>query len=289
MQDPKQAGNQPPFPVQRQPHPGIESKMEPRPDFGAQSYKGTGRLAGRTALITGGDSGIGRAVALAYAREGADVLISYLNEDSDARETAEIIEDAGRKAVLAPGDIAEVSHCRDLVRQAESELGRIDILVNNAAYQMQRDGIAEFSAEEWDFTLRTNISAMFHLAQAALPRMREGSAIINTSSVQAYHPTPQLLPYATTKGAIVAFTKALALETIERGIRVNAVAPGPVWTPLIVSTMSEEHASHFGEAYPMSRPAQPAELAPVYVFLASDESRYINGEVIGVTGGKPLG
>jgi NAD(P)-dependent dehydrogenase (short-subunit alcohol dehydrogenase family) len=288
MQDPKQVEPQPPFPEQRQDHPGLESEMQPRPDFGEQTYRGSGRLQGRVALITGADSGIGRAVAVAYAREGADVLISYLNEDSDARETARVVEAAGRRAVLASGDIADVSHCHDLVRRTADELGRLDVLVNNAAYQMQRGGIAEFSADEWEFTLRTNISAMFHLSQAALPLMEEGSAVINTSSIQAYQPSPQLLPYATTKGAIVTFTKALAQETIARGIRVNAVAPGPVWTPLIVSTMPEEKSAHFGEGYPMGRPAQPAELAPLYVFLASDESRYINGEVVGVSGGKPL-
>jgi len=288
MQDPKQVEPQPPFPEQRQDHPGIESEMQPRPDFGEQTYRGSGRLQGRVALITGADSGIGRAVALAYAREGADILISYLNEESDAQETARAVEAAGRRAVLAPGDIAEASHCRDLIRRTTDELGRLDVLVNNAAYQMQRGGIAEFSADEWEFTLRTNISAMFHLSQAALPLMREGSAIINTTSIQAYQPSPQLLPYATSKGAIATFTKALAQETIARGIRVNAVAPGPVWTPLIVSTMPEEKAAHFGEGYPMGRPAQPAELAPLYVFLASDESRYINGEVVGITGGKPL-
>ncbi len=200
--------------------------MQPRPDFGEQTYRGSGRLQGRVALITGADSGIGRAVALAYAREGADILISYLNEESDAHETARVVEAAGRRAVLAPGDIAEASHCRDLIRRTTDELGRLDVLVNNAAYQMQRDGIAEFSADEWEFTLRTNISAMFHLSQAALPLMGEGSAVINTTSIQAYQPSPQLLPYATSKGAIVTFTKALAQETITRGIRVNAVAPG---------------------------------------------------------------
>jgi NAD(P)-dependent dehydrogenase (short-subunit alcohol dehydrogenase family) len=262
--------------------------MQPQPDSGQDSYRGSGRLQGRVALITGGDSGIGRAVALAYAREGADVLISYLNEDSDARDTARMIEDAGRRAVLVPGDISESRHCGQLVQRTKNELGRLDVLVNNAAYQMQRAGIAEFSAEEWEFTLRTNISAMFYLCQAALPEMNDGGAIINTTSIQAYQPSPQLLPYATSKGAIVTFTKALAQETIKQGIRVNAVAPGPVWTPLIVSTMPEDKTSHFGEGYPMTRPAQPAELAPLYVFLASDESRYINGEVVGITGGKPL-
>lgn len=286
--DPKQAGAKPPFPKQEQPHPGRESEMEPRPDYGAESYVGHGRLAGRAALITGADSGIGRAVALAFAREGADVLISYLSEHEDARETARAVEEAGRRALVVPGDIGEEAHCRDLVERAIGELGRLDVLVNNAAYQMTYEGIAEVTAEEVERTFRTNIFAMFYLCRAALPHMKPGSTILNVASIQAYQPSPSLLPYAATKGAIVTFSKALAEEAIESGVRVNVVAPGPVWTPLIVSTMPAEHSSKFGQDSPMGRPAQPAELAPLFVFLASDESRYITGEVVGITGGKPL-
>ena len=262
--------------------------MEPKPDYGEQSYKGTGRLTGRAAIITGGDSGIGRAVALAFAREGADVLISYLNEDQDAQETCRVVEEAGRKAIAMPGDIGNPQHCQQIVDRAVKEFGRVDILVNNAAYQMSRESIDEFSDEEIQHTFNTNILAMFYLVKAALPHMKEGSAIINTASIQAYNPTPALLPYASTKGAIVTFTKGLAQALIEKGIRVNAVAPGPVWTPLIVSTMPEKQSSQFGKDSPMGHPAQPAELAPAYVFLASQESSYIVGEVIGITGGKPL-
>ncbi len=287
-QDPKAAGPTPPFPEQPQPHPGLESEMTPKPDFGEDSYVGHGRLEGKAALITGGDSGIGRAVALAFAREGADVLISYLNEDSDAEETAQTVRDAGHKAVLVPGDITEEAHCRGLVERAVSEFGRLDVLVNNAAYQMTREGIENLSSDEWEKTFRTNIFAMFWLCKAAWPHLRPGSAVINTASIQAYQPTPQLLDYASTKGAIVTFTKALAEEALEKGIRVNCVAPGPIWTPLIPATMPPEKVSQFGKDTPMGRPGQPAELAPLYVFLASDESSYIAGEVIGVTGGKPL-
>jgi NAD(P)-dependent dehydrogenase (short-subunit alcohol dehydrogenase family) len=262
--------------------------MQPRPDYGEQSYRGSGRLSGKKALITGGDSGIGRAVALAFAREGADVLIAYLNEEQDAQETAGVVRDAGRTCITVPGDIGQESHCKDLVERAVREFGGLDILVNNAAYQMNREGIEAISSEEWDHTFKTNIYAMFWLSRAALPRMREGGAIINTTSIQAYQPSPSLLAYASTKGAILTFTKGLAPEAIKRGIRVNAVAPGPIWTPLIPSTMPPEQVEQFGESTPLGRAGQPAELAPIYVFLASAESSYITGEVIGATGGRPL-
>jgi hypothetical protein len=263
--------------------------MEPKPDYGEESYRGSGRLTGKAAIITGGDSGIGRAVALAFAREVADVLISYLNEDSDAEETVRVVKDAGRKAIAVAGDISEEAQCQQIVQRAVQEFGKIDILVNNAAFQMSHEGIQQISSEEFDHTLRTNVYAMFYLSKAALPHMQEGGAIINTASIQAYQPSSALLAYATTRGAIVTFTKGLAQETIKQGVRVNSVAPGPVWTPLIVSTMPVEQSSTFGQDSPMQRPAQPAELAPIYVFLASQDASYINGEVVGVTGGKPLG
>jgi NAD(P)-dependent dehydrogenase (short-subunit alcohol dehydrogenase family) len=262
--------------------------MQPRPDFGEQSYRGLGRLADKKAIITGGDSGIGRAVALAFAREGADVLISYLNEDEDAQETARVVRDAGRRCITVPGDLSDEAHCQELIRRAVAEFGQLDILVNNAAYQMTRDGIEAISSDEWDHTFKTNIYSMFWLCKAALPKMREGGAIINTASIQAYQPSPTLLAYATTKGAIITFTKGLSQEAIKRGIRVNAVAPGPIWTPLIPSTMPAEHVERFGENTPVGRAGQPVELAPIYVFLASAESSYIVGEVIGATGGRPL-
>lgn len=289
MQDPKEQGPKPPFSDQQQQQPpGSEAEMNPKPDYGVDSYRGSGRLAGKAAIITGGDSGIGRAVALAYAREGADVLISYLNEEEDAEETLRAVQAAGVRAVLIPGDIGDEAHCRQLVERAMSEFGRLDILVNNAAFQMTHESIEELSSEEFDRTFRTNVYAMFYLCKAALPRMKEGGAIINTASIQAYQPTPQLLAYASTKGAIVTFSKALASEAMKSGVRVNVVAPGPVWTPLIPSTMPKEKVESFGKDTPEGRPAQPAELAPVYVFLASQESSYIVGEVVGVTGGKPL-
>ena len=271
-------------------HPGIEGEMSQAPDFGEQSYRGTGKLQGRRAIVTGGDSGIGRAVALAFAREGADVAISYLEaEQSDADETARVVREAGRTALQLPGDLQDSAYCRTLVEQSASELGGVDILVNNAAYQMAREGLADISEEELERTFAVNILAMFHTCKAALEHMQPGASIINTASIQAYQPAPMLLAYAATKAAIVNFTKGLAQDAIEKGIRVNAVAPGPIWTPLIPATMPEEKVEDFGaEESPMKRAGQPAELAPVYVFLASQESSYINGEVIGVTGGKPL-
>ncbi len=266
--------------------PGSEQKMQPQPDYGENSYHGCGKLSGKTALITGADSGIGRAVALAYAREGADVVVSYLNEEQDALVTAQAVEASGRKAVKIAGDIGNEDHCKHLVQETMRTFGHLDILVNNAAYQKNYSSITEIPSEEWDHTFRTNIYAMFYLCKAAVPQMKPGSAIINTTSIQAFRPNASLLPYASTKSAIVDFTKALAKMVVQQGIRVNAVAPGPVWTPLITSTFEPQGHQEFGKGSPMGRPAQPAELAPVYVLLASDQASYINGEVYGVTGGE---
>ncbi|MGF7156163.1 glucose 1-dehydrogenase [Novosphingobium gossypii] len=279
---------QPPLPEQQQQPPGTTVEMDPRPDHGEDSYQGHGRLEGKRTIITGGDSGIGRAVAIAFAREGADVLISYLNEDDDARETARLVEAAGRKAVLVPGDIGDPAHCRAIIQQAVEQLGGVDVLVNNAAYQMTFEDIADIPDEEWDKTFRTNIHAMFYLAKAAVAHMQPGAAIINTTSVNADMPKQTLLPYATTKGAIQNFTGGLAQMLMPKGIRVNCVAPGPVWTPLIPSTMPPEQVKEFGASYPIGRPAQPKELAPAYVMLATDEASYVSGATIAVTGGKPI-
>ena len=278
----------PPFPEQQQPVPGITAAMDPRPDHGEESYRGAGRLAGKRAIITGGDSGIGRAVAIAFAREGADVLVSYLDEHDDAQETLRWIEQAGRRGVTIAGDIGDAAHCRRLVDTAVAELGGIDILVNNAAHQMTFDAITDIPDEEWDRTFRVNIHAMFYLTKAAVPHMAPGSAIVNTTSVNADAPTPQLLAYATTKGAIQNFTGGLAQLLAEQGIRANCVAPGPVWTPLIPATMPPDKVSSFGKQVPMGRPAQPAELAATYVLLASDEASYISGATVAITGGKPI-
>ena len=288
QRDPKQAGAQPPYPAQPQEAPGTEAELAPGADHGEQSYRGSGKLAGKVALITGGDSGIGRAVALAYAREGADVAVSYLNEDADAAETRRLVEEAGRRAITLAGDIGDEAHCTALVRRTVEELGRIDVLVNNAAFQMSRDSIQEISTEEFDRTFRTNVYAMFWLCKAALPHMQPGASIINTTSIQSSQPTGQLLPYAATKAAIANFTMGLAQEAAERGVRVNAVAPGPVWTPLIPSTMPEEKVRTFGQDTLLKRAAQPKEMAPIYVLLASDEGSYITGMIYGATGGKPL-
>ncbi len=279
---------EPPFPDQPQAMPGKTEEMNPRPDHGEDTYRGSGRLNDKKAVITGGDSGIGRAVAIAFAREGADVLISYLNEHDDAQETARLVEEAGRKAVLFPGDISDPAHSRALVAKAAEAFGRIDILVNNAAHQDSFDSIEEISDEEWDYTFRTNIHAMFYITKAAMPHFGKGASIINTASINADTPSPQLLAYATTKGAIQNFTAGLAQLLADKGIRANAVAPGPVWTPLIPSTMPAEKVKEFGSQVPMQRPAQPAELAPVYVMLASDEASYVSGATIAVTGGKPI-
>lgn len=286
--DPKNDAPQPPQPRQSQDMPGSTEAMTPKPDHGEESYKGSGRLQGRAALITGADSGIGRAVAIAFAREGADVLISYYNEHEDAKETARWVEQAGRKAVVVPGDIKDEAFCISLVERAETEFGKIDILVNNAAHQATFESIEEISAEEWDVTFRTNVHAMFYLCKAAIPKMKPGSAIINTSSINAKNPSPTLLAYATTKGAIANFTAGLAGLVAEKGIRVNAVAPGPIWTPLIPSTMPEDKVESFGKNTPLGRAGQPAELAPPFVMLASHEASYITGALIPVTGGRPM-
>jgi NAD(P)-dependent dehydrogenase (short-subunit alcohol dehydrogenase family) len=258
------------------------------PDSGEESYQGTGKLVGKVAVITGGDSGIGRAVAIAYAREGADVLISYLSEDSDAKDTQSWVERAGRRSVLMKGDAADPQHCRDIIQTAVDELGGVDILVSNAAFQMSHDSLEEVSDEEWDRTIHTNISAMFHLCKAAIPHMKAGSSIIGSSSVNSDMPSPQLAPYAATKAAIANFCASLAQLLGEKGIRVNSVAPGPIWTPLIPATMPPEKVQHFGENTPLGRAGQPKELAPVYVLLASDDGSYISGARVAVTGGRPV-
>ena len=290
QQDPTTQYPRPNFGEQKLQEPGLESHMDPKPDYGEETYRGSGRLEGKRAIITGGDSGIGRAVALAFAREGADVLISYLEEEPDADETARVVEAAGRKAVKVPGDVRDEAHCRTIIQKAVDEFGGIDVLVNNAAYQMaQPGGIGDITTEQFDRVLKTNIYATFWLSKAAIPHMRPGASIINTTSIEAYQPVPALLDYASTKGAIVTFTKGLAQDLVARGIRVNAVAPGPVWTPLIPATMPAEQVTQFGASEsPIGRPAQPAELAPPYVFLASQESSYVSGQVLGVTGGAPL-
>jgi NAD(P)-dependent dehydrogenase (short-subunit alcohol dehydrogenase family) len=268
--------------------PGITTRMHRQPDHGEDSYRGSGRLTGKRALITGGDSGIGRAVAIAFAREGADVAIAYLSEDEDARETAALVEKAGRRAVLIPGDLARREQCQATIDQTIRELGGIDVLVNNAAFQMTHETVEEITDEEWQHTFDLNITAMFRLVQAALPNLGNGASIINTSSVNYDQPKPTLLPYATTKGAIANFTAGLAQMLGDRGIRVNAVAPGPIWTPLIPSTMPPEQVAEFGKNTPLGRPGEPKEVAPVYVLLASDEGSYISGAVVPVTGGKPI-
>jgi NAD(P)-dependent dehydrogenase (short-subunit alcohol dehydrogenase family) len=285
---PKTKGPKPTFPQPAIDPPGHENEMAPKADHGEKSYKGSGKLEGKKTLITGGDSGIGRAVAIAYAREGADVAISYLPvEEKDARETTAWIKKASRKALLVPGDLSKESANIALVEQVVRRFGQIDVLVLNAAHQRTYEKLADIPSEDWEHTFATNIHAMFYLSKAAVPHMKKGSSIITTSSVQAYQPSPQLLAYAATKGAIVNFTKGLGQMLIDRGIRVNSVAPGPVWTPLIPSTMPKEKAKNFGKDSPMERPAQPKELAPPYVWLASEEASYVNASVISVTGGKP--
>jgi len=278
----------PPFPKQQQPVPGSQRKMDPYPDCGEQSYKGSGRLDGKIALITGGDSGIGRAVAIAFAREGADVAIAYLDEQEDAQETARWVEQAGRQCLLLPGDLAHKVHCRALVEKTVERFGRIDILVNNAAFQMTHENLEDIPDEEWVMTFDVNINAIFRICQAALKYMQPGSSIINTSSVNSDFPNPTLLAYATTKGAIANFSAGLAQMLGPKNVRVNSVAPGPIWTPLIVSTMPEDTVQNFGGNTPLGRPGQPVEVAPIYVLLASDEGSYITGQRFGVTGGKPI-
>ncbi|PMQ11244.1 General stress protein 39 [Pseudomonas sp. AD21] len=278
----------PPFPAQAQAVPGAQRKMEPYPDCGEQSYVGSGRLTGKIALITGADSGIGRAVAIAFAREGADVAVAYLDEHDDAKETARWVEQAGRQCLLLPGDIAQKAHCQALVDKTVERFGRIDVLVNNAAFQMTHETFEEIPDEEWVMTFDVNITAIFRLCQAAIKHMRPGASIINTSSVNSDLPKPTLLAYATTKGAIANFTGGLAQMLGPKEIRVNCVAPGPIWTPLIVSTMPDDEVQNFGGNTPLGRPGQPVEVAPIYVLLASDEGSYITGQRYGVTGGKPM-
>ncbi|MCD2519591.1 glucose 1-dehydrogenase [Massilia sp. G4R7] len=275
-------------PVQQQQPPGSEAQLTPKADHGETSYTGSGKLTDKATIITGADSGIGRAVALAFAREGADVLIAYLNEHEDAEETRRLVEEAGRKAVLVPGDIADPAHCRAIVDKAVEAFGRVDVLVNNAAFQMTHDSLEEIPDEEWDYTFKVNITAIFHLCKAAVKHMRPGSSIINTSSINSDNPKPTLLAYATTKGAIANFTAGLAQLLAEKGIRANSVAPGPIWTPLIPSTMPPDQVESFGQQVPMKRPGQPAEVAPVYVLLASDQASYVSGARIAVTGGTPI-
>ena len=278
----------PPYPAQRQPMPGATAKMNPRPDHGETSYKGSGKLAGKKAVITGGDSGIGRAVAIAYAREGADILIAYLDEHQDAQEVKGLVEQEGRKAVLVAGDLRSPQHCRAVIKQAVDVLGGIDILINNAAHQATFKDIGDISDEEWQLTFEVNIHAMFYLTKAAVPHMKRGSAIINTASINSDMPNPILLAYATTKGAIQNFTGGLAQMLAPKGIRANAVAPGPIWTPLIPSTMPEDAVNNFGKQVPLQRAGQPAELATAYVMLADPLSSYTSGTTVAVTGGKPF-
>src|SRR4051794_13918268 len=287
-QDPSDQYDQPDSDNESIAHPGLTAEMGDEPDHGERTYRGSGRLQGKRAVITGGDSGIGRAVAIAYAREGADVLISYLSEDEDAQETARWVEEAGRKAVVVGGDLSDPARCREVIARAVDELGGIDILVSNAAFQMTHEQLEEIPDDEWDYTLAVNMSAFFHLTKAALPHMEEGGAIIGSSSVNSDMPKPTLLPYAATKAAIANMCASMAQLLAPRGIRVNSVAPGPIWTPLIPSTMPEDDVESFGEQVPLERPGQPAELAPVYVMLASDEASYVSGARVAVTGGNPI-
>jgi NAD(P)-dependent dehydrogenase (short-subunit alcohol dehydrogenase family) len=287
-EDPR-AGDRPPHPKQQQPSPGSEKAMRPRPDYGEKSYVGHGRLKDRVAIVTGGDSGIGRAVALAFAREGAHVVVSYLAEHEDAEETRRAVENAGRSVLLVPGDVGDEAHCKHVVERTIARFGRLDVLVNNAAHQgRQLERFEDLDAGRLEHTFRTNILAMFHLVRHALPHLKPGASIINTTSIQAYHPNPQILDYAVTKGAIRTFTQGLAKELTSRGIRVNGVAPGPIWTPLIPQSFGEEKVQQHGKSAPLERAGQPAEVAPIYVFLASDEASYVSGEIVGVTGGSPL-
>jgi NAD(P)-dependent dehydrogenase (short-subunit alcohol dehydrogenase family) len=276
------------FAPQQQTAPGVQGRMNPVPDCGENTYRGSGKLTGKRAIITGGDSGIGRAVAIAFAREGADVLISYLDEDDDARDVARYVEDAGRKCVLVSGDLSDAAHCRAVVERAVEELGGIDILVNNAAYQMMHKSLDEISDDEWDYTFRLNVGAYFYLVKAAVPHMKSGASIIGSSSVNSDTPNPTLAPYAATKAAIANFSASLAQLLGEKGIRVNSVAPGPIWTPLIPSTMPPDSVESFGDNVPLGRAGQPAELAPIYVLLASDDASYISGARVAVTGGRPV-
>jgi NAD(P)-dependent dehydrogenase (short-subunit alcohol dehydrogenase family) len=285
--DPKSQGPKPEFDQEKIPHPGSTHEMNPKPDHGEESYKGYGRLKDRSALVTGGDSGIGRAVAIAFAREGADVLLNYLSvEENEARETARLVEAAGRKAVLMPGDLSNESFCNELIDKGVSEFGKIDTIANVAGYQMTYENLDQISTDEFDHTFKTNVYALFWLTRRALQVMKTGGAIINTASIQSYDPNPSLAPYAATKSAIVSLTKSFAQLGSKQGVRVNAVAPGPVWTPLIPSTMPEEKVKQFGKSTVFERPAQPVEVSPLFVFLASNEARFVTGEIYGVTGGR---
>ncbi|PPJ20955.1 NAD(P)-dependent oxidoreductase [Nocardia nova] len=276
------------FPEQQQQVPGVQQRMSPRPDCGEDSYQGSGKLTGKAAVITGADSGIGRAVAIAFAREGADVLISYLDEHEDAQQVVALVEQAGRKAVAVPGDLSDPEHCKAVIDRAATEFGKIDVLVSNAAYQMTHESLDEISGEEWDYTFKLNVGALFHLVKAAVPHMPAGGSIIGSSSVNSDMPSPTLAPYAATKAAIANFCASLAQMLGEKGIRVNSVAPGPIWTPLIPSTMPVEKVRNFGDDVPLGRAGQPAELAASYVLLASDDGSYISGARLAVTGGRPI-
>ena len=286
MEDPRKIYSRPPYSDKQQPPPGSEEEMSPKVDHGESSYHGTGRLKSRSALVTGADSGIGRAVALAFAREGADVAISYLSEDRDAKETERLVTQAGRKAVLLPGDIGERFVPQAVARKAVDAFGTIDILVNNAAFQRSYERFEDISDDEFEETYRVNVFAIFRLCQVLLPQMKEGGSIINTGSIQSFDPSANLIAYASTKAAIVSFTRSLASLAIKQGVRVNAVAPGPVWTPLIPSTLPKEKVKQFGSQTVFGRAAQPAEIAPIFVFLASDQASYVTGEIYGATGGQ---
>lgn len=286
-QNPKETGPKPTFQEDKIDYPGLSAEMKQTPDYGEESYKGLGRLDGKVALITGGDSGIGRAVAIAFAREGADVALSYLpEEEEDAAETERWVKQAGRKALRLPGDIRQETVCEEIVRKTVTELGKLDLLVNVAAFQSTRDSMDEFTSEEFDRAFKTNVYALFWLCKAALPHLPEGGAIVNTTSIQGYDPSPNLIPYAATKSAIISMTKTISNMAMKKGVRVNAVAPGPVWTPLIPATMPLEKVKEFGKNTAFERPAQPVDIAPVYVFLACNESRFVTGEVYGITGGR---
>jgi NAD(P)-dependent dehydrogenase (short-subunit alcohol dehydrogenase family) len=284
--DPRNAYPRPPFPRQKQELPGKDSLLDPKPDHGEESYIGAGRLAGLATIVTGADSGIGKAVAIAFAREGADVVIAYLDSHDDARQTIELVEAEGRRAISIPGDLQDEAHCRRVVERTRDELGRVDVLVNNAAHQQRYEDVEEVSTEEWERTVRTNMTGTFWMCREATKTMEAGASIINVSSIQAQEPSANLLAYATTKGALVTYSQALAKMLAKRGIRVNVVAPGPVWTPLVVATTDPERVSEFGADTPLGRPAQPAELAPAFVYLASPGASYVTGAVIPVTGGE---
>jgi NAD(P)-dependent dehydrogenase (short-subunit alcohol dehydrogenase family) len=286
LADPRNLHPVPPFPIRPQTPPGRETRMRPIADHGENSYKGNGRLRGRRALVTGGDSGIGRAVAIAFAREGAHVAISYLDELDDAKDTERLVVDCGVRCLILPGDISRREHCVNLINSTLAEFGGIDLLVNNAGYQRTYRNFEDIPTDEFERAFQVNVFAMFYLCQAALPHMPAGSSIINLASIQSFDPSEKLLPYAATKAAIASFTNSLAALAIQKGVRVNAVAPGPVWTPLIPSTMDEAKVRHFGENTAFGRPAQPAEIAPIFVFLASAEASFVTGEVYGVTGGR---